>query len=420
MRIGIDIRATQLGSATRGIGKYIYDLVEGVTRYAPHHEYVYIVLPDRPLPERLLPIISRYRTAPLPTRLLGDFPIFQRVRYLWRFNYLKARREHSRALAKLAGREKLDVLHQPCAVDFNFFPSCRPSCRFVQTFYDAAPDVLPEFYLSQWPEAMKFVYRLQMKDCQRADAVVAISESARQDGIRYAKIPADKMDVVYAVVSNEFRPVTDESRLRECFARLGVTPPYFLFCSAPDETKNIIRLVEAFAEFTGWPEPHQLVMVSRKTKEVLSHAFELGLSNRQLLYTGFVSDEDLVTLYSGATALVSPSLHEGFGLPAGQAMRAGTPAIVSDRSSQPEVVGDAGLLVDPYDSHSIADAMRRIAGDSKLRADLRERGLKRVHRFDWQTQAAALLDIYAGHNSHAKIAGSQRLASASAATESSG
>ena len=125
-------------------------------------------------------------------------------------------------------------------------------------------------------------------------------------------------------------------------------------------------------------------------------AYQAGLSRKQLVFTGFVSDADLVTLYAGATALVSPSLYEGFGLPAGQAMRAGTPVIASDRTSQPEVVGDAGLLVDPEDVGAIAGAMRRLAGEPGLRAELSARGRERVRRFDWQHQAQAMLAVYEG------------------------
>jgi glycosyltransferase involved in cell wall biosynthesis len=394
MKIGIDIRAAQLGSGIRGIGKYIFDLVEGVTLFAPEHDYLLIMLPDKPLPERLRGLPG-CRTVALPTDLLTPYPWTHRVRYLWRLRYMKMQKIQGQALARLAARERLDVLHQTVSIERDFFPGCRPPCRLVQTFYDAIPAIFPEAYLHRASQAEQFVYRRQLAACRNVDVLVAISESARQDAIKYAGIASDKVRVVYPSIPEEFEPVTDGERLSECFVRLGIRPPYFLFCSGPDPTKNVTGLMEAFGEFSDeWLERYSLVMVTKETEEIKRLAYEGGVSRKRLLCTGFVSDADLVTLYAGATALVSPSLYEGFGLPTGQAMRVGTPVIASNRSSQPEVVGDAGLLVDPEDSMAIAEAMRRLAGDPALRADLSARGQERVRRFDWQHQAQGMLEIY--------------------------
>ena len=402
MRIGIDIRAAQLGSATRGIGKYIFDLVEGVARLAPEHEYVLIALPDKPLPEPLATLPACCRVALLPTPLQDWHPWMHPVPRVWRLRYLQNRRAHARALRQLARRERLDVLHLPSPMEERYFAVAgRASCKVIVTFLDAIPAVFPQEILAEWPATRAFVYGLNLNSVKEADIVVAISESARQDAIQYAHVPAGKLGVVYLTVSEEFHPVTDAARLQECRERLGIRAPYFLFCSAPDFTKNRERIIQAFAQFRdGWPEPYQLVFVTPKVEYAMTDvrrvAFDVGLDCRDLIYTGFVSDEELNCLYSGATALVSPSLYEGFGLPAGQAMRAGTPVIASDRSSQPEVVGDAGLLVDPYDVGAIAGAMRRLAGDAGLRAELSARGRERARLFDWQNQAQAMLNIYQG------------------------
>ena len=398
MKIGIDIRATQIPSAgTRGIGRYIADLVTGLTRLAPEHEYVLIVLPDRPLPAFLKTLSTPARVVPLPTRMLGEYRATQPVRYLWRLGYLRAQWAHGRALARLASRERLDVLHQPCAIEFQFFPGCRPPCFLVQTFYDAIPAVFPNLYLPQWTAAQQFVYRRQLRACRSADTVVAISHSARQDAVRYAGVTAGKVRVVYPTVPEEFQPISDPARQEECFGRLGARRPYFLFCSAPDLTKNIPRVLQAFHHFQQEASTeYQIVLVTQNADSVRAAAFDAGLTRTEVLITGFVTDEDLVTLYCGALALVSPSLYEGFGLPAAQAMRAGTPVIASDRAAQPEVVGDAGLLVNPEDVGAIADAMRRLAGDPALRAELSARGLERARQFDWQNQARAMLEIFVG------------------------
>ena len=402
MKIGIDIRAAQLGSSTRGIGKYIFDLVEGVSRLAPEHEYVLFALPEKPLPERLSPLPACCRVSLLPTDLQDWHPWLHPVPRVWRLRYLQRRADHARALRRAARRENLGVLHLPCPTEERYFATAgRPSCRLVVTFHDAIPAAFPREIIAEWPATKAFVYGLNLKSVKDADVVVAISESARRDAITYAQTPDGKIRVVYNTVSDEFQPVTDAARLQECRNRFGIHAPYFLFCSAPDFAKNRERIVQAFAQFRdGWPEPYQIVFVSPKAEYAMTDvrrvAFDVGLSCREMIFTDYVSDADLVTLYSGATALVSPSLYEGFGLPAGQAMRAGTPVIASDRSSQPEVVGDAGLLVDPEDVGAITGAMRRLAGDAGLRAELSARGRERVRRFDWQHQAQAMLDIYTG------------------------
>lgn len=400
MNIGIDIRAAQLGSATRGIGKYIIDLVEGVSRLAPQHEYVLIAIPDLPIAERLASLPPCCRIVFLPTPLQDWTPWLYPLPRVWRLRYLRNRRSHARALRQLARRERLDILHVPSPMEEQYFAMPgRAPCRVIATFHDAIPAVFSQEIFAEWLVAKKYVYELNMSLVQEADVVVAISQSARQDAMTYAHVPAEKMRVVYNTVSEEFQPVRDPSQLRACQEKYGIHAPYFLFCSAPDYTKNRERIIQAFAQFRdAWSEPYQLVFVCPKVEYVMTDvrrvAFDVGLSCREMIYTGYVTDEDLVTLYSGAVGLLSPSLYEGFGLPAGQAMRAGTPVIASDRSSQPEVVGDAGLLVDPYDVGAIAEAMRRLAAEPNLRAELSSRGRERVKRFDWQHQAQAMIGIY--------------------------
>jgi glycosyltransferase involved in cell wall biosynthesis len=398
MNIGIDIRAAQIASSgTRGIGRYISDLVKGVTQFAPEHSYTLIAFPDQAVPHWAEDLQPRVRIVTLRTRLLGEYHATHPVKYVWRAGYIIAQRSHGKALAQLVVQERLDVLHQPCAVEFLFFPGCRPKCRYLQTFYDAIPAVFPELYQPLWSAAQQFVYRRQLAACRQADVLVAISNSARADAIRYAGASPKKVRVVYPAVPEIYQPVTDPRRQEDCYRRLKVTPPYFLFCSAPDVTKNIPRILEAFSLFSQrCAQQHQLVMVTQAADSVRAAAFDASLTPDQVLITGFVSDADLVTLYSGAVALVSPSLYEGFGLPAAQAMRAGTPPIVSNRSAQPEVAGDAGLPVDPDDPDAICEAMSLLASSPAMRAELSARGRVQAQKFDWQHQARAMLEIYRG------------------------
>ncbi len=403
MRIGIDIRTTQLGSGVRGIGTYIFDLIEGVARLAPENEYVLIAFPDLPLPERLQSLPASCRVTLLPTRRLHATQLFirRRVRRVWRLYYQQRQREHRRGLERIAEREKLDVLHLATVTEEFFYADGCFRCRVVKTLYDLIPLVLREEFLREWHGIHWYIYESQIASYRRADAVAAISEATRQDGITRLSLPPEKVHVVPPAISPDFFPVTDAARRKDCLARYGLCGPYFLFCSGNGVNKNRERVLQAFAQFA---ERHpsgadcHLVFAGPQTADHVAplklQAFELGLSARQFKVTGFVPDEDLVTLYSAATALVTPSLYEGFGLPAAQAMACGTPVIASDRSSHPEVVGDAGLLVDPYCVEAIADAMLRLAQDPVLRADLSARGQERVRRFSGENQARAMLAVY--------------------------
>jgi glycosyltransferase involved in cell wall biosynthesis len=402
MRIGIDVRTTQLDQGLRGIGKYVYDLVEGLSRMAPENEYLLIAFPDRPLPHRLQSLPASCRIAPLPTRRLEGLAWRRRLPYAWKRCYASyCRRENRRGLERAAHRETLDVLHLPCVVEPAFFSDGNFPCRVVKTIHDLIPLVLPDEHLRKWSAADRHVYQAQVASFRRADVVVAISRSTRDDTIKYLGLPPEKIRVVPNAVSEEFTPITDAARLKATFEKYGIWHPYFLFCSGDGYTKNRERVIEAFVQFAQrHPEPFQMVFVGPRgwsqSAQLAHMAQDRGLNHSQFLVTGFVPDADLVTLYAGAAALVAPSLYEGFGLPPAQAMRAGTPVIASDRSSQPEVVGDAGILVDPQSVDAIAEAMLCLARDPALRAELSARGRERVRRFRWQNQARAMLEIYSG------------------------
>ncbi len=401
MRIGIDVRASQLVHGQRGIGKYTRDLVDGLVRLAPENEYVLLAFPDLPLPDWLEPLPPRCQVVPVPTRCLAENTWIHRVRRAWRLYYLDRQREHMHDLERAAKREGLDVLHLPCVIERSFYSDGHFHCRVVKTLYDLIPLAMADELYNRWGHIDKYVYRQQTDSYRRADVVAAISESARQDAMKHLGLSPEKVRAVPCVVSEEFVPISDVVRLQACREKYGIRHPFFLFCSGDGVNKNRERVIAAFGQFAPrHPEPYHLVFVGPRefgdTDRLKAIAFDLGLDREQLLITGFVPDDDLVTLFSGAAALVSPSLYEGFGLPAAQAMQAGTPVIGADCSSHPEVIGDAGLLVDPYSVDAIAEAMLCLARDADLRAHLSARGRERVRRFRWQNQAQAMLQIYRG------------------------
>ena len=399
MRIGIDIRPTQFQNGLRGIGRYTYDLVKGLARYAPGNEYVLLASPDRPLPEGWQNLPDCCRVAPLPTRFMGEYSWRQSIRRVWRLRYLRHQRDHAAGLRQVVERERLDLVHLPSVIEPFFFAGGDVGCPVVKTLYDLVPLIFVADCLETWPEAQRYVYRRQLDSFHQADVVLAISASARQDAITHIGLTPEKVQVVSCAVPPQFTPMDDQARMDACLAAYNIRSPYFLFCSGGGSNKNRERIVRAFGAFRQrFDQPWPLVFVGPDdgddVRNLKSIAWDIGLDRRDLLITGYVPDEDLVTLFAGAQGLVSPTLYEGFGLPAAQAMQAGVPVVAANTSSYPEVVGDAGILVDPYDVDAIAEALLRLARDPDLRAELGRRGQARAARFRLENQADALIQVY--------------------------
>jgi glycosyltransferase involved in cell wall biosynthesis len=206
------------------------------------------------------------------------------------------------------------------------------------------------------------------------------------------------VEVVPGGVEPAFQPIDDPAELAGLRARIDVgEAPFILSLGVIEPRKNHRLLIEAYRQLRERRKlPHKLVIVGRRgwLWEETIHAAELSPYRDDIHFVGFVGDEELPALYSAADVFAFPSLYEGFGLPPLEAMACGTPVVVSKSSSLPEVVGDAGLQVDPHDAESLAAALEMAILDEPLRADLRARGLARAARFNWQTSAEKLLDVY--------------------------
>lgn len=229
---------------------------------------------------------------------------------------------------------------------------------------------------------------------ERSAAVVAVSESTKQDIISTFGINPNKIHVVYNGY-DELRFHIIENP-QQTLDRYGLqSGKYFLFVGSILKHKNIARIVQAFARIES---EDKLVIAgvckdSEYLNDVLELAAGLGLSETRLQFLDYVSDEDLPYLYNGALAFVLPSLHEGFGVPIIEAMACGTPVITSNCSAMPEVAGDAALLVDPYSVESIAAAMLEIIDNPRRVETLRASGLERIKMFRWSYSAQKLYDL---------------------------
>ena len=228
-----------------------------------------------------------------------------------------------------------------------------------------------------------------------ARRVIADSNATAHDLIVLNGVPEEKIKVVYPGVDDLLNPVSDPRKITELRERTGIPGPYVLHVGSIQPRKNLTRLVEAFAQIQDVGERLTLVLAGRLGwgyERLMERIEQMGLSGRVIL-PGYVPDEDLATLYTGAQIYTFPSLYEGFGFPALEAMACGTPVVCANTSSLPELVGDAALTVAPTDTQGLADALRRLLTDKGLSQELITRGFERVKRFTWEASAQATLEV---------------------------
>jgi glycosyltransferase involved in cell wall biosynthesis len=287
-------------------------------------------------------------------------------------------------------RNPVDVLH----VQFTS-PPFSP-CPIVVSIHDLSFEHLPETFKWRSRKQLRLTVR---RSAREAAEVIALSEYGRQDIIDNYHLDPARVTAIPLAAPAHFGPVSNEDELQRVRQTYGIEKDYILSVGAIQPRKNLSRLVAAYSRLRGSkPEGKlpKLVLVGKCAwlyDETLRAIKELELSD-SVIVTGYVPEADLPALYSGAICFVYPSYFEGFGLPPLEAMRCGAPVIVGDRTSLPEVVGTAGLLVDPFDVDALAAAIEKVINDSDLRAQLSVKGLERAKLFDWRETARQTLAIY--------------------------
>jgi glycosyltransferase involved in cell wall biosynthesis len=282
----------------------------------------------------------------------------------------------------------LDVLHSP-----DFIPPFRRRCRSIITIHDLTFLLYPQFltkgsarYYGQIDQAVR-----------NTDHIIAVSESTRRDIVRLLGVPEQNITVIYEAPRRFFHVLPDVDLRARLRRRFGLERDYVLFAGTIEPRKNVPTLLSAFQQLLDHYHPDvDLALAGAPgwlTDEVYTLVNRLGIKDR-VHFLGRVSDEELVALYNTAQMLVMPSFYEGFGLPVLEGMACGAPVIASNTSSLPEVVGDAGLLVDPTDADDLTVAMWRLVSDAKLRQDLVAKGFKRAASFSWERAARETLDLY--------------------------
>jgi glycosyltransferase involved in cell wall biosynthesis len=364
MRVAIDARKLH----DFGIGTYIRNLLRHLARLDSDTEYVLLCRePDLGAGAQLAP---NFRTVLEPS---PNYSIREQVHVPW-----------------VLRRERPDVFHSPHYV---LPPAVR--CKSVVTIHDTIHLTLPQYL----PNRMAYLYAKasMWSAARRSDRILTVSEASKRDILRLLDVPADKVVVVYNAIDERFSRepnAEDVARVRE---RFQLDQRFVLYVGNIRPHKNLVRLIEAFHELRrGELEDLKLLIIGDEISKypALRLAVHRLKLHKHVRFLGYLQDDTLAILYRLAAVFAFPSLYEGFGLPPLEAMASGTPVVTSNVSSLPEVAGDAAILVDPYDTGSIVDGLRRVLTDPALAADLRARGLARARAFSWEQSVRKTHRLY--------------------------
>lgn len=403
MRIGLDFRFLALGrqGLVRGIPRFTQEQLQSVL--ALDSDNTYLLLCDAGVDlDAILPEIRAAANAHVvcaPDELgFSDVP---------------ARAEHT-LLAWFSAYQqwleglRLDLYHATCPAWLN--GTLMPGfdvCPYVATAYDLIPLLYPAQYLHD--DAWLTAYTHRLLFLEQATRIAAISHATGGDLIAHLGIAADRIDVTPPAASPCFRPLPpdvahtvlsslDHPSRRLPRRRVRIPSEYLLCLTDLHYTKNLVTLVTAYAGLpTATRARFPLVVAGHLdhhgSEDLRRLAGQLEV-DANLILTGRLSDQELVALYSSATIMVHPSHHEGFGLPVAEAMRCGAPVITTTRSSLPEIVADAAVLVDSEDATALRHEIDRLLHDRQRREDLRRRGLAQATRYSADALGRATLDCY--------------------------
>jgi glycosyltransferase involved in cell wall biosynthesis len=365
VRIAIDARKLR----DYGIGTYVRNLLRHLARIDRTTEYVLLCRPvDVELGRELG---ENFRTVP---ERAGPYTM----------------REQLNVPLDLR-REGIELFHAPHYV----LPPLVP-CKAVVTIHDCIHLRFPQYL----PNRLAYAYARSSLwiATHRASRVLTVSETSKRDILRYFRVPESKIDVIYNAIDERFGETPADDEIQRVRERYQLNDPFVLYAGNIKPHKNLERLIEAFHTLrkSSAFESTKLLIIGDEISKyaTLRRAVHRYKLHKHVRFLGFVSDKTLACLYRLAGVFVFPSLYEGFGLPPLEAMASGTPVITSNVSSLPEVVGDAALLIDPYEPDAIADAMRRVLTEPALAAGLRERGLVRVRDFSWERSVRRVRQIY--------------------------
>lgn len=366
-KIGIDAR--MFGFAQTGIGNYIRHLIGSIFEYDKINEYVIFLLPEE------------FENFKLPSERIKKVKVASKW-YGWS--------EQANFPLEIY-REKLDLMH------FTHFNS--PILYFgksIVTIHDITPFFFPGHKMKSLTRRLGFraVFNSSVK---KAAKVISVSQNTKKDIIKYFKVNPQKIEVTYEGVEQSFFAAKNRARIENLMNKYGLKRPFIFYTGVWRNHKNLVGLIKAFDIIKKkFGLEYDLVLGGNEDPyypEVRATWKKLGLEN-DIKRVGFIPQDELPVFYSAARLFVIPSFYEGFGLIGLESFASGTPVVSSNRTSLPEILGDAALYFDPHDHEEMAQTMKLVLEDEKLYNELILKGRKRVKLFSWEKMGKETLEIY--------------------------
>ena len=403
MRIVIDMQGAQTESRFRGIGRYTLEFAQAVARNRGEHQ-MFLALSGL-FPDTIEPIRAAFEGL-LPQENIRVWHAIGPVKGVDPSN--QARREVAELMREaFLASLRPDMIHVTSLFEGYVDDAVTSIGKFDQqtpvsvSFYDLIPLLNPDQYLKPNPDYAAY-YARKFDWLKNAQYLLAISGYTRQEALDCLGKDPETIVNVSTAIGPDFQPkLIDQQVANGLRAKLSLHRPFVLYTGGADERKNLPRLIEAWSALpTPLRQAHQLlVLVGRMPEDHVAElrrtALRCGLNDDELVLSGYVSDEELVQLYNLCALYAFPSWHEGFGLPALEAMACGAPVIGANTTSLPELIGLEEAQFDPFNPASIAQKMEQALVDESFRARLRSHGLQQAKKFSWDETARRSIAAWA-------------------------
>lgn len=363
LTIAIDIR--EAGHQKTGKGWYTFNLVQTILKLDQHNHYL-LYTDDAKIP------------FTLPDN--AEFKIIHEKSWKWHLKALKDIRE-----------PKVDIFFAPTSY---IIPAFAPkNLKVIMTVHDMVAFLFPGSHNAK----AVIIERLTMrKAIKKAAQIFVVSDNTKKDLLKYFRYPKEQIQTIPCAISDFYRSPIDPEELAQFRQKLNIPEKFILAVGTLEPRKNFPTLIKSFVIIKRKHPDYKLVIVGKKGWR--AHHIDETLKKYELhndvIFPGYLGDEDLKKMYTLASIFVFPSLYEGFGIPPLEAMACGCPVISSNVASLPEVIGDAGLLIEPKNAHKWADAVCSLIENDQIRTMLIERGRRRAEKFTWESSAALALAAF--------------------------
>ena len=399
MRIVIDLQGAQTESSKRGIGRYSLSIALAIARHRGEHDVMLAL--NGLFPDTIEPIRAAFDDL-LPQEKIRIFDVPGPVRANHTDNGARRQKAELIREAFLAGLNPDVVLLTSLFEGYvddavtSIGRLAQANWRTATILYDLIPLAMPDEIFAN--AAHRAWYEDKIEDFRRSDFLLAISEYSRREGIHRLNRSPGQVTNISAAVEEHFHQLNILASARDaCLTPYGIVRPFVFYAGGFDLRKNVERAIRAFAMLPAQLRRQYQFVLAGAVEEaegirLRAVAKQAGLESKDCVFTGRVDDHKLISLYNLCTVFIFPSLNEGFGLPALEAMACGAPTIASNASSVPEVIGCDQALFDPESEADIAGLLEKTLADETSRASLREHGLERARKFSWDETARRALE----------------------------